>query len=485
MIEKLLNVGSKNWDDWRWQMRQKPVCSDVAQLSILGLVDENRSPKARRIGLTPYSVKLLLHLKATDPDGFHAEMLQSFLPPAKKTSHQWVWAKRHDLPLVRILDWLPLPKFVKTLFFGKGSDTQVQALENMYPKTDVIIATAVCARHCAFCFREVGDPQGEAARMTGDMSVVLKAVNEVVARKNPHVLITGGDPLTRNNDQLKQIITPLVRSDTVEVLRLATRMVVDLPMRFFDEELLAMLSASARQMRLRNASLRIVTHINHPCELTSEAIRAIRNIQACGVQVVSQTAVFRGINDSVETLSKLFMMLDRLEVRTQKLFHSMPVEGTEHLRVPLRRFRRLLAGLHQWLPSTAVPHANTVTLVGKIPVSPSGRWIIPIPFLNSLLVRSYRGELFLFRDTYDKLRRFRETVAVAGMVLVIAGAFAFFPKSKSNPEAVLVEIKRIAVLAEALDYPDYWSRQPFKPFVQDGTLYVSLQDKVLMRINKL
>ncbi len=454
-------------------MRNKAACSNPVALAEIGLIEPDRGSQQRRIGLTPYNVQHLLNLRASDPVGFQAEMLQSFLPPATKLPHQWVWARRHDLPFARLMAKLPMPQFIRTLLSGRGSDTSTPALERMYPNTDVIIATAVCARHCSFCFREVGDPQGEASRTTGNMQAVMNAVHEVIRQKTPHVLVTGGDPLTRNNEQLQQMLTPLVESKRVEVLRLATRMVVDLPMRFFDQELLAMLSAFARQMKSRGALFRIVTHVNHPCELTAEALQAIWNIQQCGIEVLNQTVVLKGVNDDVETLRKLLMHLDRLGVRNHKLFHAMPVEGTDHLRIPLRRFRKLLAGLHQWLPGTSVPQANTATLVGKMPVSPSGRWMIPIPFTHFCLVRSFLGEWFFWKDGHDPRRHALE----AGMALLLAvlGTFWGWPKSDQASPSSRTLIDRTVVVADSIGYPDYWVRQRFRPFVQDHVLYLPIQ----------
>lgn len=477
-ITDILGAGSVQWNDWQWQMRQKPTCSDVGQLAQLGLIGADEPKQRRRIGLTPYNLKLLLDLQGTDPDGFRAEMLQSFLQPGALSDHQWVWAKRRDLPIAKLLAWMPIPQFLKTLFAGRGSDTNTRALENIYPNTDVIIATAVCARHCSFCFREVGDAHGEAARMTGGMDVVTQAVQKVIIRGTPHVLVTGGDPFTRNNTQLQQILTPLVESSTVQVLRLATRLVVDLPMRFFDEELLAMLTEFARTMKARHTSLRLVTHVNHPCELTPDAVKAIDNIQACGVEVMNQTAVLRGVNDNLETLRTLFMQLDRLGVRNYKMYHSMPVEGTQHLQVPLRRFRKLVAGLHQWLPSTAVPQANAVTLVGKMPVAPTGRWMIPIPFTNRVLVRSFRSEWYLFKDTMDWFRFVHEALVALVCAMLLLGTVLLWPADTAYQlqaqQDERVQVERVAVLADEIGYPDAWARQRFQPFVHTKTLYLPI-----------
>lgn len=479
-ISDVLNATPSDWNDWRWQMRQKPVCSDLEQLATLGLVAPGAKQQGRRVGLTPYNVKLLLTLKDTDPEGYRAETLQSFPPSTSSLKqHQWVWAKRHDLFWSRLMSHLPIPAFIRTLFAGKGADTETRAMENIYPNTDVVISTAVCARHCSFCFREVGDAQGEASQTTGGMDAVMNAIQQVIARKTPHVLFTGGDPLTRNNQQLRQLLTPLVQSETVQVLRLATRLVVDLPMRFYDEELLAMLKEFAKIMKRRHASLRIVTHVNHVCELTPEAIKALENIQACGIEIWGQTVSLRGVNDDVEKLRTLFLTFDRLGIRSYKIVHTMPVEGIEHLRVPLFKFRKLLAGLHQWLPGTTVPQANAATLVGKIPVSPSGRWIVPIPFTNRLLCRSFKGEWYLFKDAWNIGRHLKES-AVA-LVVALLLAVIFLPRH-STPVAKLQQqqqyqtVERITYLADEIGYPDAIVRQPFTPYVVKGVLYLPIQD---------
>ncbi|MBI2023952.1 radical SAM protein [Candidatus Giovannonibacteria bacterium] len=463
-IVDVLKAGSSDWNNWKWQMQYKAICSNTDQLVAIGLLDSNFEPRRRRIGLTPYNVKLLLSLKDSDPEGYRAESLQSILPTSSKDSeHQWVWAKRHDLASSKIWERLPIPAFLKILFTGKGSDTETQALENMYPNTDIIIATATCARHCSFCFREVGDAHGEASQITGDLEEVQMAVKEAIERKTPHILVTGGDPLTRNNKQLREILEPLVKSETVQVLRLATRLVVDLPMRFYDTELLEMFREFASRMKSRNASFRIVTHVNHPCELASEAIRAIKNIQSSGVDIMDQTVVLRGVNDKPEILSRLLMTLDRLGIRNHKLFHAMPVAGTEHLRIPMRRFRKLLSTLHQFLPGTSVPQANAPTLVGKMPITPSGRWMLSIPFTNRIICRSFRGEWYLFRDTWD-IRRHLKEVGIALTLALSLTILAQAPRVKP-------QFTKIVVLPNAL-LDEWFIRKNFEPFVSGDALVI-------------
>jgi hypothetical protein len=192
---------------------------------------------------------------------------------------------------------------------------------------------------------------------------------------------------------------------------------------------------------------------------------------------MSQTTSLRGVNDDPVKLQKLFLELDRLGVRNHHFFHSMPVPGTEHLQVPYRRFRSLLANLHQWIPGTAIPHAAVATLVGKIPIAPSGRWILPIPFTNRLLCRSFRGEWYLFKDSWDFGRHLREAgLAAAAVVLLLIGCWLAKPSQQVICRPMESQkVNRVVMLANELEYPDYWARQPFTPFVQNGTLYIPIQ----------
>jgi lysine 2,3-aminomutase len=398
----VLDAPGSLWNDWHWQMNSALKCGSAEFLRNAGIQVKDLTAERKR-SITPYMLRLLLKLKVSDPEAFQAQYLQIVAVPETKELHQWSWALKQN-PAVKFkakASKLTMPAWIKTLLWGRGCQSSFQALENFYPKTDIIIATARCAVNCSFCFREVGDAKGEAASISGNMEVLFSAVKEVIRRGTPHVLITGGDPLTRSNNQLRQILEPLACAASVEVVRIATRMIVHLPMRFYDSELLALLREVSEKMKARGSLLRIVTHINHPSELTEEVLTAIRNVQSCGVEILNQTVALKGVNDNAQTLQKLFMQLDRLAVRPYKLFHTMPVAGTESLRVPLRRFRQLVASLHQHLPGTAVPQANAPTLIGKIPVAPAGRFMLRIPFIRRILVRNWRGEWYLYEDAVE------------------------------------------------------------------------------------
>ena len=80
----------------------------------------------------------------------------------------------------------------------------------------------------------------------------------------------------------------------------------------------------------------VVTQFNHPRELTSEALCAVRALLDRGVQVRNQTVLLRGVNDSPEVLGELFAGLTRAGISPYYIFQCRPVTGVQNrFQVPL------------------------------------------------------------------------------------------------------------------------------------------------------
>ena len=50
----------------------------------------------------------------------------------------------------------------------------------------------------------------------------------------------------------------------------------------------------------------VVTHFNHPRELTPQAIAACHALHRAGARVLNQNVLLKGVNDSAETLAELY-----------------------------------------------------------------------------------------------------------------------------------------------------------------------------------
>lgn len=234
-------------------------------------------------------------------------------------------------------------------------------LVQRYPDRALLLATDRCAVYCRFCTR---------SRMVGDgggvVSLARLAPAFLYLEQHPEVrdvIVSGGDPLTVTTDRLVRLLERLRSIPSVETIRLATRVPVTLPSRITPE--------LVRALR-RFHPLWVMTHFNHPKELTPAADRACRRLVDGGFPVMNQTVLLRGVNDDAATLEALFRGLIRRRVRPYYLLQADPVRGTSHLRTPLATGIAIMEQLQGRLTGIALPKliVDTPGGMGKVPVGP-------------------------------------------------------------------------------------------------------------------
>ncbi|MBQ6322492.1 MAG: KamA family radical SAM protein, partial [Lachnospiraceae bacterium] len=87
----------------------------------------------------------------------------------------------------------------------------------------------------------------------------------------------------------------------------------------------------------------VVTHFNHPKEITGEARAAIKALQETGVVVKNQTVFMRGINDTSEVLAELLRMITSLGIVQHYIFQCRPVKGVQsRFQVPIAQGSRIV-----------------------------------------------------------------------------------------------------------------------------------------------
>ena len=119
--------------------------------------------------------------------------------------------------------------------------------------------------------------------------------------------------------------------------------------------------------------LRVMSHFNHPRELTPQAAEACRRMVDAGFPVMNQTVLLRGVNDRPEVLEQLFRGLVRWRVRPYYLMQMDPVAGSSHLRTPLATGETIMAELQGRVTGIALPKlvVDTPGGAGKIVLGPS------------------------------------------------------------------------------------------------------------------
>jgi lysine 2,3-aminomutase len=237
-------------------------------------------------------------------------------------------------------------------------------LVRRYPDRVLLLATDRCAVYCRFCTRSRMVGGGEGAVHLDSLAPALDWI-----RAHPEVrdvIVSGGDPVAMATDRLVRIVAALRSIPTVDTIRLATRVPVTLPMRITRELL--------RSLRPYHP-LWVMTHFNHPRELTPDAIAACTRLADAGFPVMNQTVLLAGVNDDAAVLERLFRGLVRARVRPYYLLQADPVRGTGHLRTPLARGIAIMERLQGRLTGIALPKliCDTPGGRGKVPIGPETR----------------------------------------------------------------------------------------------------------------
>ena len=135
----------------------------------------------------------------------------------------------------------------------------------------------------------------------------------------------------------------------------------------------------------------VMTHFNHPKELSPAAISACERLADAGFPVMNQTVLLAGINDDAKTLETLFRGLVRARVRPYYLLQTDPVRGTAHLRTPLSRGVQLMEALQGRLSGIALPKliCDTPGGLGKVPVGPD---YVVARSAGRTALRTFRGD---------------------------------------------------------------------------------------------
>jgi lysine 2,3-aminomutase len=255
-----------------------------------------------------------------------------------------------------------------------------------YPDRVLLLATDRCAVYCRFCTR---------SRMVGDGggAVALERLEPAFAWIAAHpeirdVIVSGGDPLAMATDRLERLLARIRAIPTVETIRLATRVPVTLPMRVTSE--------LVRALR-KHHPIWVMTHFNHPKELTRESIAACQRLADGGFPVMNQTVLLRGVNDDADVLEALFRGLVRARVRPYYLLQTDPVRGTAHLRTPLAKGVAILEQLQGRLSGIALPKliCDTPGGRGKVPLSPN---YVVSQGEGRTVLRTFRGEHVTYID---------------------------------------------------------------------------------------
>lgn len=213
---------------------------------------------------------------------------------------------------------------------GETDNTVMTGLQHKYKQTALILSTNQCAMYCRHCFRKrlVGLSSEEVIKHLEDIVSYIKSQEEI-----SNVLISGGDSFVNSNAVIVKYLDELSGIKHLDFIRFGTRVPITFPMRIYeDSELLNILKEYNKKKKIY-----IITHYNHPNEMTKESMRAIQALKSCGISIKNQTVLLKGINDDPKVLADLMNKMTRWGIIPYYIFQCRPVSGVKNqFQLPLK-----------------------------------------------------------------------------------------------------------------------------------------------------
>ncbi|MFC1742030.1 KamA family radical SAM protein [Nanoarchaeota archaeon] len=387
----------KDWQDHKWHInhviRDEETLQSLVKLNkeeILGVrhAEKNNIP----FEITPYYLSLFNKTGRCD----HDRVMRSQVIPTTTYTRNVVRNREEHQDLD---------------FMGEKSTSPIACITRRYPQIVILKPYDSCPQICVYCQRNWEIKNMDEAHVTKQR--IKKAIDWIRKSKHVHeVLITGGDPLTMQNKDVDWIIGSVAKIKHVDRIRIGTRTPVTLPFRF-DDELIDILG---KYHELGRREVAVVTHFEHPSELTPDSLDAIKKIKSKGISVYNQQ-VFTYFNSRRFETCFLRKTLKKSGIDPYYSFNTKGKEETVDFRVPMARIEqerkeeaRLLPGLARTdepvfnVPKMGKSHLRAWQDHEPIMIRPDGKRIYRFYPWESKLKESHD---YLYTDVsiYDYLKR--------------------------------------------------------------------------------
>ncbi len=334
-ILKYFNASDQDWNDYQWHLKHvirdaKPLLDLIElteeQRQAISLAADNKVP----FGITPYYLSLMDNQLNIGYD--HAVRAQVIPPP--DYVNQMVENRDN--------------RGLQFDFMGEHDTSPVDLVTRRYPGIAILKPFNTCAQICVYCQRnweidEVLDPKAMAKSEQIRSALSWMDDNPAVG----DVLITGGDPMVMKNDTLHMLLKEVASKKHVYRIRIGTRTPVVLPQRWSQETIDILESF----VEFGKRQVSIITHFEHPYEITPEAMDAVKRIRKAGMMVYNQE-VYTVENSRRFESVKLRMDLKSIGVDPYYTFNMKGKDETKQYMVPIARIlqelkeeARLLPGL--------------------------------------------------------------------------------------------------------------------------------------------
>jgi lysine 2,3-aminomutase len=357
------NVTAKEWNDWRWQLRNRVTSVDQL-IQVVEMTSEekdmvNRALKSLRMAITPYYASLM------DPTDRNCPIRKRAIPTGRETQ-----VSQEDM-----VD--PLHEDI---------ESPVPGITHRYPDRILFLITDQCSMYCRHCTRRrmAGETDKPMPKEVIDLGIqYVKDTPQV-----RDVLLSGGDPLTVSDDHLEDIIKRLRTIPHVEIIRLGIAVPVVMPQR---------ITPGFIKMLRKYHPIYVNTHFNHPKEITPESKKACEMLADGGIPLGNQSVLLKGVNDSPIIMKKLVHDLVRIRVRPYYIYQCDLSVGIRHFRTSLGKGLEIMENLRGYTSGLCVPTyvEDAPGGGGKTPMMPN---YLLFKGDRKVVMRNYEGVISAYTE---------------------------------------------------------------------------------------
>ncbi len=320
-VKKPENMAAKDWFNWTWQMKNGP--KSRAEFSNYFELTKDESAyfdsgseifKARG---TPYYMSIAAN----------SEAVRKIIVPRVNEFKSGSQEMKDPL--------------------GEEAHSPTNRIVHRYPDRVLFLVTDICSVYCRYCTRKYFTGNDQAFIKSEEYEKALSYIKSHPEIKE--VILSGGDPLTLSDNKLFNILKDIRAIDHIEIIRIGTRMPVVNPMRVTEELALGM---------REYGPVFLMTHFNHPKELTADSAEALSKIVDYGIPAFNQMVFLNGVNNHAAIVKALSRRLLYLRVKPYYMFQCDPSMGTDHLRTSIEESEAIQKELWGKLSGLAMPNLS-------------------------------------------------------------------------------------------------------------------------------
>ncbi len=333
-ILSVMGATENNWNDWRWHVKNVIKEMELLEKLVPLTDDEKESINAAMhaklpFGVTPY----YLHLMDENLIGGDRAIRSQVFPPPNYVREMAPFRGRRECAFDFMLEQDTSP---------------IDLVTRRYPAIAIFKPFNTCPQICVYCQRNWEIDTAMAPDALASPEQIDRALDWIAEHPAIHeLLITGGDPLALSDSIMNRILSRVSKIKSIEHVRIGSRTLITIPMRI-TEELIDILN---KYHRPGICDLSIVTHVEHPYEVTPEVAEAVRRIKSVGIPIYNQQVYTFFTSRRFES-ALLRRVLRKIGIEPYYIFNTKGKSETKDYIVPIARLlqeineeARLLPGL--------------------------------------------------------------------------------------------------------------------------------------------